>query len=554
MKNSKLFVLAVFALLVAFLPLNTNAMTNIGKEEGRFNVVNERMYADFEDDGYLNLTNGHYYVKWLQNDEGTLPKIAYCLDINVGYTEGSTYTDQGATDIGIQYIIKNGFTGVDSSGQTYHYSTNDNCTADECQSLIDLKTNYPKNNTSWYDNYWLTQVAIWLYQGDSNESLEALRNVLNGTNLTENQQIVKNLVDGANAIKNSDDNFTVVNPKMTISNNELKLDNNYYYSELITPSDVGETFTISVNNSNYEVVDINKNVKTSFKKGDKFYIRVLNSKVTKSEEVTVTLSTSGSTYANQYVGDVATQRLGTYVVASLEAKTTSLKLNVNYACNLTVTVTNIETKEKICGGSFVIYDENGNIAKNSNGEEIGTIELSSDKCEVTVSLSDGKYKVVQQTAIDPYIKDSLEYEVNTETQCPLNVELKNEKLYQIKVLKINDREDNPIAGAKLRLEDSNGNIIKEFVSSTEAQIIDKLHKGTYYLSEIEAPSGYYLSEEKITIEVNEENNNKQFVFNNNEIIVPKTGVDSKIIVMGILLGIFGIFLIVYANKKRVYSK
>lgn len=543
MKEYKLLIKLLIISLFVFLPLNAYAERNLGDDEGSFDIISEKMYEAFDDDYHLGQAKGHYYVKWLQNVDGDqTPRIAYCGDYNTPFTYREDFASKGADDIGIQYIIKNGFTGNTADGQSYHYSTNDNCEADSCPSLVNLNTNYPKANAPWYVNYWLTQMAIWIYQGSIDE--------FSGSNLSENRQIIMNLVNGAKAAKASTVNFANVDPHMAISNNVLKIDGDYYYSELITASDVGETFNVSVSSNNYEVVDVNKNIKATFNNGDKFYIRVLKSKVVKNEEVTITLSTEGVTYANKYLSANGSQQLSSYIVGKTSPKTTTLKLNTDYACDLTVTVTDSVTKEKICGGSFAIYDENGNLAKDNKGKEIGIVELSQEMCQPTFSLPEGKYRVVQQTSIDPYLKDENEYQINTETQCPLNVELKNEKLYQIRILKINGSEDNPIAGAKLKLEDSNGNIIKEFISSTEPQIIDKLHAGTYYLSEVEAPNGYSLSDEKITIEVNNENYNKLFTFNNDEIIVPKTDFNSTLLGVSLLLGIVGVGLIIYAKKKR----
>ena len=508
MKKFKVLLLVIVGLLL-ILPFSTHAERNLGNEEGEFTQIRGKMYEAFEGDGYFGLAPGHYYVKWLQDSGGnSSPWIAYCTDFEMQYFYRTDFASQGAADVGIQYIIKNGFVGDPTGAQSYHYSTNNDCESDDCPSLLALTSNAPKANSPWYVNYWLTQVAIWVYQGTVDG--------FTGDNLTENQRIVMNLVNKAREEKEKADNFTTVNPSMSIGNSELKLDGNYYYSELITPSGVGEKYTVEVNNNNYEVVDSNKNAKTTFNTNEKFYIRVLKSKVTKSEEVTVTLTTNGKTYANKYVSAEGSQDLASYKVTEDKSKTATLKLNVNYICDLTITVIDSVTKEKICGGSFNVLDENGKGAKNINGEDIGTITLSGDKCTATISVPYGKYTVVQQTAVEPYIKDETKHQVNTETECPLTVELVNEKLYQIKILKVDGSETNPLAGAKLKLVDSNNKVIKEFVSTKEAIVIDKLPAGTYYLTEVESPKGYNLNNEKMTIVVNDNSNNKQFLFYNDE--------------------------------------
>ena len=542
MKKYNLFLGVLIISLFLVLPFNTYALKNLGRDVQQFTVIRDKMYSAFEAEDHFDKSRTTTYVKWLQKNSDS-PFIVYCIDYDTPFDTVSDFEDKGAVDIGIQYIIKNGFTGKEHENQSYHYSTNSNCTADECPSVVNLKTDAPLENQPWYVNYWITQIAIWQYQGKMS--------VTSGSDLTDNQKAIKKLVNGAKAVKESTVNFVNVDPKMSVSNNNLTIDGDYYYSKIISASDVGETFSVSVNNENYEVVDANKKAKTTFNSGDKFYIRVLKSKVSKTENVTVTLSTKGATYANKYTSDDGAQSVATYVVTKKSAKTATLKLIVNYSCDLTVKIVDNLTNEKVCGGTFTVYDEAGNIAKDKSGKEVGNIELSKDKCEETISLSDGKYRVVQQTSVNPYLKDSQEYEVVTGANCPLDVTLKDEKLYQIRILKISGSDDNAISGAKLKFEDSEGNVIKEFVSSTEPQLIENLHAGTYYLSEIEAPAGYSLSSEKVTIEVNNDNNNKQFTFNNDEIIVPSTNFDSTLLGISIILGIVGLSLIYYSKKKLV---
>ena len=201
-----------------------------------------------------------------------------------------------------------------------------------------------------------------------------------------------------------------------------------------------------------------------------------------------------------------------YKLEDSETKTNTLKLTITKNCDVTVKIIDSETKEQICGGSVIIQDK--------DGKEVATMTFTEENCTQTVSLPDGNYKAVQKEAPDSYIKDDKTYEIDTKTKCPVEIEIPNTRLYKIRILKTIQGTENPIEGAKLKLEDSDGKTILEFVSSTEPTVINSLYAGTYYLSEVEAPSGYALKTDKMEIQVNATTNDKLFMFPNDEIVVP----------------------------------
>ncbi len=97
---------------------------------------------------------------------------------------------------------------------------------------------------------------------------------------------------------------------------------------------------------------------------------------------------------------------------------------------------------------------------------------------------------------------------------------------KLSIIKIDANTKKPIAGAKLVLKDSKGNVITTWVSSINAHIIRNLSEGTYTVEETEAPKGYILNTKKTTvtvtnktktITVNIENKPKSVVVNINKI-------------------------------------
>lgn len=74
---------------------------------------------------------------------------------------------------------------------------------------------------------------------------------------------------------------------------------------------------------------------------------------------------------------------------------------------------------------------------------------------------------------------------------------------KVKIKKVDSNNDNKkLEGAKFKIEDSKGKIVGELVTNEEGEVISKdLPKGNYTLVEVEAPKGYELLKEKITVKV-----------------------------------------------------
>ena len=809
MKKYKLLIIGVLVSLFLLLPNNVEAVTNFGKEsDTEFTAVNDAMYNTLSS---LGISRGYAYVKYLRDGNKIWP--VYCGDFPTSFAEGSDYALSSRSELGVQYIIKNGFKGDEHSNESYYFSTHSGCTQDSCSAVLGLRTNLPMNNQPWYVNYWLTQVAIWVFK-DRDETwqeepiTDLKHKLIAGTGLNAYEAKIKELVDGANSITGEAD-FINVNPSLSVGSTTMTLDGDYYYSQLITASGTGDKYTISTSNSKYKVVDSNKNAKTTFNSGEKFYIRVAKGDISSSENVTVTISTAGKYFARQYYR-YANQLIDSYYLEDSETKTNTLTLSLNYVkycdivikildaktnkpvcsgsaqvknssgtvvstvtftssnctqtvslpegnytvvqkdapsgyvkntqtyaantnnacpttieikniklCDIVIKILDVDTNKPVCDGSAQVKDSSGTVVKtvtftknnctqtvtlpqdnytvvqkdapasyikstqtyaaNTNNacpttieiknkklcditikitdvdtkaqicsgsvdikdaddKVVQTVELTKDNCTPTVTLPVGNYKVVQKDVADSYIKDETVYEVDTLTTCPANVEIKNKKLcditikitnsitkepicnatvvikdgndkdvqevritpesctptvnlpvgkykvvqkgtedahvkddniyeintittcpatvemfnprlHRIKIVKAIEGTEKAIEGAKLKLEDSNGNTVLEFVSETEPTIINSLYDGTYYLSEVEAPPGYVLKEDKIQIDVNSENDDKLFYFYNDEIIVPITSNNSNLIIMSVIISVIGLIIIVYAKKK-----
>ena len=72
---------------------------------------------------------------------------------------------------------------------------------------------------------------------------------------------------------------------------------------------------------------------------------------------------------------------------------------------------------------------------------------------------------------------------------------------KMKLVKVDISDKNKkLAGAKFKIEDLNGKIVGELVTNEEGEVISKdLPIGNYTLVEVEAPKGYELLKDKITV-------------------------------------------------------
>ncbi|MGN4543766.1 MSCRAMM family protein [Bacillus cereus group sp. MYBK95-2] len=74
---------------------------------------------------------------------------------------------------------------------------------------------------------------------------------------------------------------------------------------------------------------------------------------------------------------------------------------------------------------------------------------------------------------------------------------------KVKIKKVDSNNDNKkLVGAKFHIEDSNKKVVGELVTNEEGEAISKdLPKGNYTLVEVEAPKGYELLKDKITVKI-----------------------------------------------------
>ncbi len=155
--------------------------------------------------------------------------------------------------------------------------------------------------------------------------------------------------------------------------------------------------------------------------------------------------------------------------------------------------------KKLVGAKFHIEDSKGKI--------VGELVTNKEGEAISKDLPKGNYTLVEIEAPKDYelLKDKIT--VKIEKDAVVEIKIGNKKLPdpmgKIKFVKVDISDKNKkLAGAKFHIEDSKGKIVGELVTNEEGEVISKdLAIGNYTLVEVEAPKGYELLKEKITVKV-----------------------------------------------------
>ena len=210
------------------------------------------------------------------------------------------------------------------------------------------------------------------------------------------------------------------------------------------------------------------------------------------------------------------------------------------------------SKEELPGAKLIL--------KNPSGEVIDEW-ISDTNVHKIVGLLPGKYTLIEETAPDGYFKaESITFELlkgGKTKQEDLKIVMENDYT-KLQINKIEKGTNNFVIGAKLHLEDKNGKIYDEWVSSDEAHLITKLPAGIYVLVEDTQPDGYKIAD-PIEFELKENGEIQTVTMEDVRIITqpsdntsPKTGDNSNItfFVYLMMVSLISLFASVCAFKKH----
>lgn len=163
-----------------------------------------------------------------------------------------------------------------------------------------------------------------------------------------------------------------------------------------------------------------------------------------------------------------------------------------------VTITKVnESGEPLKGVVFDFY---------KNGRKLYSKETNT-KGEIKLyDLSSGTYEYKEVSTLDGYILSKGTYEF-TVRNGKVSGDLKVVNYRESKtVITKTDMMGKPLAGAKINIIDSNGNIVRTVVTSNDGTVtVEGLAVGTYTIQEVEAPNGYALNDNRYQFSIDSNN-------------------------------------------------
>lgn len=189
----------------------------------------------------------------------------------------------------------------------------------------------------------------------------------------------------------------------------------------------------------------------------------------------------------------------------------------NSTNQISITKVDADTNEVLANAKFNILNSNNQIVKTFTTTKAAYLL---DKLAV------GKYYLEEIEAPSGYVlnKEKVAFEVTATTK-NLQVVFKNKK-NRLKLGKIDATTKDYLAGAKMKLTDSDGKTVKEFTSESNLTTITGLKVGTYYLEEIEAPNGYIKNTAKNKIVITNTSDEVTSTIENKKIKVSLSKVDA----------------------------
>ena len=322
-----------------------------------------------------------------------------------------------------------------------------------------------------------------------------------------------------------------------------KLGDNYVGSFTVSSTNLTNGYTYAASSSDVNLI----------KSGDTITVSVPASKVNGVKNYTITLN--GSYNAKQTLTITPFMESykavpGTGNVKSGENSNTYQSLGkMGFIRSITTTAQPIEKKVSVEVKPLSLTIKK--VDTSNNLLDGATVKVTKDNAffkEVVVTngqvsipsaeLEAGKYCLTEVTAPSGYVKTNISECVTLSTANPNGTITLTNRKTSVSFKKIDASTEKGLAGATLQILDKDKNVIlnesgkakHEWVSTTEAHIIDGLPVGTYYLKEVSAPSGYSLNSELI-----------EFTINNDGSVISKNQNNKET------------YVIIMENKKTVTS-
>lgn len=185
-------------------------------------------------------------------------------------------------------------------------------------------------------------------------------------------------------------------------------------------------------------------------------------------------------------------------------------VDANVKASQTFTVNFTNKKEETPRGSVEVrkVDEDGRPLEGvefdlrRDGKSVGSQVSDRNGYVRWQGLRVGEYQLVETRTLDGYVLDEEPYRLVVENGGTATVTVTNYREDGEILLVKRDREtDERLAGARFALYDADYGLVKELVTDADGEVRAEVRAGTYYLEEMQAPSGYVASGESYRVDV-----------------------------------------------------
>ena len=430
------------------------------------------------------------------------------------------------------------------------------------------------NTGDKYKDYYAMQIAIWWYEdivNDNNVNIprDVKINILNKVNDDTFCRIIYNLVNGANNYSQKKD----VSVSINTNNTKFNLNGNYYISEDIKVTFVGDKVDVVLKNAPKNAEIINKTTKDGV---ITFNVKVpfssLEKGKTTSFSVEATSKRTIKSVYNYFFNEGFQKIVYGKVFKNDKSKDASLTLSINVPedkkYEVSISKTDITGDKEIPGATLNLKGDN-----NTNLTWVSTNESHK------VTLKPGYYKLTETIAPKGYIlsKETIEFRIDDEGNLYQKnavgeyvkidcIKMINEVRPTININKLDSKTNKYVSGATLNIKNNKGEVVASYVTDDKAHYIS-LDEGEYSLVEVTAPNGYKLNSVPIEFKVDADgnlyikNSSNEYVKANGIILyndpveiiipdVPKTGLSSAMTyVIGSIALIGGAIILIRNGKK-----
>lgn len=309
------------------------------------------------------------------------------------------------------------------------------------------------------------------------------------------------------------------------------------------------TSVSSLSNFNVKVLDTNSNeVSVDYKDGIYTISEEYNSDID-SIGYDISVNYSSKYGKKAYLYKSSGQQDLVSVEDSRVTKEVSTDVNVEDDNEeVEISKVSITDSKELPGAMLKITDLEGNLIE----------EWTSTTEPHMVKLPIGKYILIETIAPEGYVtSSSIEFEV---TKDGVNKVTMIDDVTKVLISKKDFTTEEEVVGAKIQIKDSDGNVVHEWVSSSEPHYIEKLPVGKYILIETVYPEGYEDSmiingivTSEYEFEVKDTGDIQTIdVYNRITTItdVPNTGIH-KSIIFGVMIMIIGVGAIVVSRKRNL---